>query len=330
MKTVTWKYPKTKRESEFEDKYGLSDPYRWLEDPDSPETVSWAQEQNKITESYLDTCPHRKQIKERLTDVLNYPKYGIPFKRGNSYYYYKNNGLQNQSVLYSLGGLENGLNNDAEVFMDPNKLSEDGTVAIGTSSFSESGKYWAYSLKKSGSDWATVYVRDVQTKTDLPDVLEWVKFSSFSWMHDDSGFFYNRYPKSNTVESTEGKTAGTEVDSNKNQKVYYHRLNTGQEDDVLIWENPGDPGLLSNVQVSDCGKYLLLYINQGCKAESKVYWTDLTGFCQDSEEKLHFHRLVDDYESKYDYITNEGSLFYFVNNLNAPRNQIIAIDFYIP
>jgi prolyl oligopeptidase len=207
-------YPSSRKADQVDDYHGtkVADPYRWLENPDSEETKAWVEEQNQITFSYLGEIPVREQIKQRLTQLWNYEKYGSPFKEGDRYFYFKNDGLQNQSVLYTLTSL------DAEptVLLDPNTLSEDGTIALSGLSITEDGKLMAYGLSTSGSDWIEWKVRDVETGNDLSDHLKWVKFSGTSWTHDGEGFFYSRYDEPNEATKLE--------DINYYQKLYYHKL----------------------------------------------------------------------------------------------------------
>ena len=188
-------YPTTRKIDHTDDYHGVkvSDPYRWLEDPDSEETQAWVEAQNQVTFGYLREIPAREKIKQRLTQLWDYEKYGIPFKQGDRYFYYKNDGLQNQSVLYTLTSLDG----EPKVLIDPNTLSEDGTVALGGVDISEDGKLMAYGLSTSGSDWQEWKVRDVATGEDLSDHLKWIKFSGASWTHDGKGFFYSRYDEPN-------------------------------------------------------------------------------------------------------------------------------------
>ena len=186
------KYPDTKKVTQVDDYFGtkVSDPYRWLEDDNSAETKTWVEQENKVTQDYLSKIPYRDKVKARLEEMWNYPKYSSPFKEGDYYYFYKNDGLQNQSVLYR----QKGLDGRPEVFIDPNKMSKDGTAAVGTPSFSKSKKYAAYFIAQAGSDWQQAFVMDVATKNLLEDKIDWIKFSGLSWKGDD-GFYYSRFPR---------------------------------------------------------------------------------------------------------------------------------------
>src|SRR5262245_35483015 len=221
------KYPETRRGDVVDDYFGtkVADPYRWLEDADAPETRAWIDAQNAVTFGYLETIPERTRIRERLTKLWNYPKYGVPTREGDWYVYTKNQGLQNQSVTYK----QRSLDGEPSVLIDPNLLSKDGTVALSTTSseFTNDGRFYAYATSKAGSDWMEYNVREVASGNDLPDHLQYIKFSEASWTGDGKGFFYGRYPKpeGNALTST-----------NRDQKIYYHALGTDQEKDRLIYE----------------------------------------------------------------------------------------------
>ncbi|KAL6047785.1 Prolyl endopeptidase [Balamuthia mandrillaris] len=315
------KYPETRRDDTTLHEHGMTDPYRWLEDPDSPETKAWVDAQNKVTFELLESCDYRTKVKERLTELYNYPKYGCPFKRGSRYFYFKNDGLQNQSVLYSQTSLEG----EPEVFLDPNVLESDGTAALGSYAFSESGEYFAYGVSKSGSDWQTIHVRKVSTKEDLSEQIHWVKFSGISWTHDDRGFFYSRYPAPSQLENDDAGKRGSETNSNLYHKVYYHRLGTDQSSDVLVFETPEEPHWMSGAVVSDDGRYVTISISKSTAPVNKLYYADLSTFDPETGA-LDVIKLVDNFDAEYDYITNEGTLFYFKTNLKAPRNKIVSVD----
>ena len=228
----TFTYPKLRKEPII-DKHGLPDPYQWLEGKLETEEVSkWISEQNSITDAHL-SVPIREKIRTRLNSLYNYEKYSAPFTYGNRYFYYHNSGLQNQDVLY----MQETLESKPEILLDLNTLSEDGTVSINSVSFSDNGEYLACGLSKSGSDWVTCYVKNTKNKENLGEKLEWLKFTSFEWTKDNLGFFYVRFPEQKLKEEDKGK----EVSLNQNPKVYYHRINSPQESDVLVFqmlENP--------------------------------------------------------------------------------------------
>ena len=241
-------YPTTKKVDQIDDYHGtkVSDPYRWLEDDNSPETKTWVEAQNKVTFAYLNQIPQRAKIKERLTELWNYEKYSAPFKVGGKYFYYKNDGLQNQSVLY----IADSVSDKGRVFFDPNKLSTDGTVALSGISFTDDGKLMAYGLATAGSDRTEWRVRDVATEKDLTDALRPNRQSGISWMKDNSGFFYSRFPEA-------GK--GIELrDLNFNQKLYFHQLGTPQTDDVLIYDRPDNKEFFVSGSVTEDGNFLII------------------------------------------------------------------------
>lgn len=303
-------YPTTEKSNQVDNYHGtlVADPYRALEDPDSEATKAWVDAQNKITFNYLNQIPAREKIQQRLTKLWDYEKYGIPFKEGENYFYFKNDGLQNQSVLYTLPSL------DAEprVLLDPNTLSEDGTVALSGIEISENGKLLAYSLSTSGSDWQEWKVRNIQTSEDLPDHLKWVKFSGASWTHDHQGFFYSRYDEPNEKTKLE--------DVNYYQKLYYHKLGTSQSEDILIYHRPDQKEWGFGGSVTEDGKYLIISVWLGTDPRNLVFYKDLTN--PDAEVV----ELINQFEADYSFIDNDDSVFYFRTDLNASRGRVIAID----
>ncbi|HEY9649548.1 MAG TPA: prolyl oligopeptidase family serine peptidase [Coleofasciculaceae cyanobacterium] len=306
----TLNYPFSHKVDQIDDYHGtkVADPYRWLEDPDSEETKAWVEAQNNVTFGYLGEIPVRETIKQRVTQLWNYEKYGIPFKEGNRYFYFKNDGLQNQSVLYTLTSL------DAEptVLIDPNTLSEDGTIALSGLSISEDGNLMAYGLSTSGSDWNEWKVRDVETCTDCSDHLKWVKFSGASWTHDGQGFFYCRYDEPNETTKLE--------DLNYYQKLYYHKLGTLQSEDVLIYHRPDQKEWMFGAGVTEDGRYLIISVDRGTDPKNLVFYKDL----QIPEAPVV--ELISEFEANYSFIDNDGSVFWFRTDLNAPRGRVIAID----
>ncbi|MEG4306550.1 prolyl oligopeptidase family serine peptidase [Microcoleus sp. D3_18a_C4] len=303
-------YPTTRKIDQTDDYHGVkvSDPYRWLENPDSEETQAWVEAQNAVTFGYLNEIPARAKIKQRLTQLWDYEKYGIPFKEGSRYFYYKNDGLQNQSVLYTLTSLDS----EPKVLIDPNTLSEDGTVALGGIAISEDGKYMAYGLSSSGSDWQEWKVREVATGEDLSDHLKWIKFSGASWTHDGKGFFYSRYDEPNEKSKHE--------DVNYYQKLFYHQIGTPQSEDVLIYERPDQKEWGFSGGVTEDGKYLIISVWQGTETKNLIFYKDLTA------PESTVVELISEFEAEYSFIDNEGSLFWFQTNLNAPLGRVIAID----
>ncbi|KAJ3029317.1 hypothetical protein HDV00_009627 [Rhizophlyctis rosea] len=321
-------YPTARRDEAFvEVLHGkeIKEPYRWLEDPDAEETKAFVEGQNKLFFDFIKSYPKRDAFKEKLTTLFNYERYGCPFKRGDAYYYFHNSGLQPQAVLYK----QPALTEKASTFLDPNKLSEDGTVSISTYSFTKSGKFFAYGLSVSGSDWVTIHVREAKDDAPLEyeaKPIQWAKFTGISWTHDDKGFFYNRYP-----EPQRNGDAGTETESNKNAQLRYHLLGAPQEEDVLIWNDPQNPEHMFSAEVSEDGKFVIITTVESCDPTNKVYIVDLekefaknggAGF-KGTPEVL---KLVDNFEAEYNYLTNEGTRFYFQTTLKAPKRRVVAYD----
>ncbi|KAL9926605.1 prolyl endopeptidase isoform 1-T1 [Glossina fuscipes fuscipes] len=319
-KFARFTYPEAREDHTISDTFHgveMKDVYRWLEDPDSAETQQFVNEENKISQPFLD-CDERKSIYEKLLKLWNYEKYGCPMKHGNYYYFNKNSGLQNQSVLYQ----QKTLSDEPSVFLDPNALSEDGTIALSQISFSENGKYMAYGLSESGSDWVKIHVRDVEKGKDVDEVLEKVKFSDISWTKDNKGFFYGCYL------DQEGKTDGSETKQNENQKLYYHYVGKSQKEDILIAEFPDEPTWRIQSEVSDCGKYLIIPIVKDCR-DNILYYSELDT-TSTMPSKLKMHKIIEKFEADYDYITNIGSKVYLRTNKNAPNYRVIVIDFENP
>ena len=310
----TLQYPAARKSDVVDDYHGtrVPDPYRWLEDPDSPESRAWIEAQNRLTAAYLAEIPARTAIRERLTKLWNYPKYGTPFRKGGRYFFFKNDGLQNQSVLYKQASLKA----DPETLLDPNLLSEDGTVALSTLAVSDDGRLLAYGTSASGSDWEEFRVRDVAIGKDRPDHLKWIKFSGASWTKDGAGFFYSRYPE---------PTDKALTDVNRFQKLYYHRLGTDQAQDILVYERLDQPDWGMNAEVTDDGRYAVLQVWLGTDRRNRVYYLDLTDA---KRPKLtgEVVRLLDDFDASYSFVGNDGPVFYCLTDLDAPRKRVIAID----
>ncbi|MBW4569072.1 MAG: prolyl oligopeptidase family protein [Tolypothrix carrinoi HA7290-LM1] len=303
-------YPSSPYSDRVDDYHGttVTDPYRFLEDPDSEETKAWVEAQNKVTFGYLNEIPAREKIKQRLTKLWDYEKYSIPFQEGENYFYFKNDGLQNQSVLYTLKTLDG----EPKVLLDPNKLSADGTVALSGLSISENGKLLAYGLSSSGSDWQEWKVRDVETTEDLPDHLKWIKFSGASWTNDNQGFFYSRYDEPNEKTKLE--------DVNYYQKLYYHKLGTSQSEDTLIYQRPDQKEWGFGKAVTEDGHYLVISVWSGTDSKNLFFYKDLTN------PNAEVVELIKEFEADYSFIDNDDSVFYFRTDLDAPRARVIAID----
>jgi prolyl oligopeptidase len=281
-------YPETKKIDHIDEYHGIEvrDPYRWLEDVDAPDTKAWVAAQNEVTFGYLAAIPE-----QRLTDIWDYERYTTPFKEGSKYFFFKNDGLQNQSVLH----MQSSLTAEPRVLLDPNTLSEDGTVALSTLSFTDDAELMVYGTSTSGSDWREYFVRDVETGRDLDDHLTWIKFSGASWTHDNAGFFYSRFPEPAEGETIEG--------ANRNQKLYYHRVGTSQSEDRLIYERSDQPEWGFYMSVTDDGRYGIMSVTHGTDERNRVY-----------------------YDASYDFVGNDGPVFYFLSNLDAPKYRVIAID----
>ncbi|XP_040920065.1 prolyl endopeptidase isoform X1 [Toxotes jaculatrix] len=320
---MAFQYPQAYRdEAVLDDYHGykVPDPYSWLEDPDSEKTQAFVSAQNQLTLPFLERCEVRDLFKERMTELYDYPKYSCPFKRGSRYFHFYNTGLQNQSVMY----VQESLDAEPTVFLDPNTFSDDGTVALRGYAFSEDGEYLAYGTSASGSDWVEIRFLRVEGAIPLEDRLERVKFSCMSWTHDGKGLFYNSYP------DQEGKSDGTETSTNLHQKLYFHVLGTPQSEDVLCAEFPDHPKWMSGAEVSDDGRYVLLSIREGCDPVNRLWYCDLKTTPQGITGLLPWVKLIDNFDAEYEYVTNEGTLFTFKTNLDAPCYRLINIDFASP
>ncbi|KAA5545808.1 prolyl oligopeptidase family serine peptidase [Adhaeribacter rhizoryzae] len=301
-------YPVTEKVTHTDNYHGteIPDPYRWLENDTTAEVAAWVQSQNKVTFDYLNKIPFRDKIKERLTKIWNYPKYGTPFKRGEKYYFYKNDGLQNQAILY----VQQGLTGTPQVFIDPNKFSSDGTTSLTTVSFSKDNKYVAYGTSGGGSDWNEFYVLDAVTKEKLNDKLEWIKFSGAAWFKD--GFFYSRYDAPKNGSKLAAK--------NEYHKVYYHKLGTPQSQDKLIYEDKTKPLRYFSAQTTDDEKYLIITVSEGATSTNALYVKDLR------DEKNAFMPVVSNFTAEYNVVDNIGDKLLVQTTYKAPKNQLVLID----
>lgn len=307
-------YPKTKTVDVVDDYHGtrVADPYRWLEEDvrKSPEVAQWVEEQNKVTFAFLESIPQRGMIRQRLTDLWNYEKFSAPFQAGGQYFYFRNDGLQNQNVLYVARTADG---QDARVLLDPNTLSKDGTIALAGLEVSDDGQYLAYGLAEAGSDWNTWKVLKVQTGENLKDELKWIKFSDASWTKDGKGFYYSRFP--------EPKEGAAFQSLNVDQKLYYHRLGTPQSEDLLVYERPDQPKWTIHGQVTEDGQYLVIFVGDGTTSRKvRVAYRDLT------RPEAPIVELIPNHDNKYSLIGNDGPVFYFQTDWKAPRYQVIAVD----
>jgi len=307
------KYPETKKGDVVDEYHGtkVADPYRWLEDDvrKSKDVADWVEAENKVTFAYLDTIPEREAIKKRITDLYNYEKFSAPSKHGDHYFFFKNDGLQNQNVLY----IQDSLESEPKMLMDPNTWSKDGTVALAGMAISDDAKHIAYGIAEAGSDWNTWKVLDVATGKPLTDELKWVKFSSASWTKDNSGFYYSRFP--------EPKKDAAFQDLNVDMKLYYHKMGTPQSEDKLIYERKDNPKWTIGGEVSEDGRWLIIGIGDGTTSRKvRVSYQDL------NEPGSKIVDLIDNHDNKFDFLGNDAAVFYFRTDYQAPKYQVIAID----
>jgi prolyl oligopeptidase len=306
-------YPKTRTVDQVDDYFGtkVSDPYRWMEDVDGPEVKAWIEEENTLTRSVLDAVPGREQMHVRLMDLMNFERYTAPARRGTRYFYWHNTGLQNHNVLY----WTEGLTGEPKVLLDPNTMSEDGTVAISGLNISDDGRYAAYAIADAGSDWMKWRVREVVTGDDLPDLIEWSKFSSAAWLKDGSGFFYQGYdaPAAEALKAT-----------NYFHKVFFHKLGTPQSEDPLIFDRPDDKEMNVAAAVTEDGRYLLLYQSKGSSPNNELAVKDLE---KGDAPIVHIATVPD---ALYSPIDNDGTRFWIQTTLNAPNGRVVEVDLNYP
>lgn len=303
-------YPVTARSNVVETLHGVrvEDPYRWLEDDNAPDTKAWVEAQNRVTFGFLERIPERGPIKDRMTRLWNYERYGVPARQGGRYFFTRNDGLQNQSVLYVAESLDVA----PRVLLDPNTLSADGTVALTGYTVSDDGRLLAYGVAVAGSDWQEWRVRDVLSGTDRPDVIRWVKFSGASWTKDGQGFFYSRYDEPTAEQKL------TKV--NYFQKLYFHRLGTPQGEDVLVYHRPDQKEWGFGGSVTDDGRYLVISVSQGTDPKNRVFYKDL------QTPDAPVVELLRDFDASYNFVDNDGPVFWFHTDLEAPRGRVLAID----
>jgi prolyl oligopeptidase len=303
-------YPISAKVSQVDTYHGIqvADPYRWLEDSHSEATRAWIDAQNQLTGQFLEAIPSRPRIQQRLTQLWDYERYSAPFQRGGRYFYFRNDGLQNQSVLYTLPDLAA----EPQVLLDPNQLAADATVALAGMSVSENGELLAYGLSSAGSDWQEWHVRDIATGKDLDDHLRWIKFSGAAWTHDHQGFFYSRYDEPAPDKLLE--------QNNYYQKLYYHRLGTPQDHDQLIYERPDQKEWGFGAMVTDDGQYLMISVWQGSNPRNLLFYQDL------SQPDAPVVELISEFQADFSFIDNDGSVIWLRTDWQAPRGRVIAID----
>ena len=304
------RYPETKKGDVAEDFHGtkVEDPYRWLEDLDSSETANWIEDQNRVTSEYLSAIPMRDKVKERLTELWDFERFGVPFHRNGRYFFLKNNGLQNHFVLYVLDALEG----EPRVLLDPNSWSEDGTVALLEAVPSEDGRYMAYSRSTAGTDWQEWKVQDIEAGEDLADDIKWVKFSSAAWTADSVGFFYSRYDEPSGDIKLE--------DATYFQKLFFHRVGTDQSDDVLVYKRDDQKEWGFRSIVSEDGRYLIIHVTQGTDPKNGLFYKTL------DDEAGEVVEFMSDFDASYQFVGNDGPVFWLLTDLDAPLGRLIAID----
>jgi len=297
------KYPNTKKVDTVDVYYGVEvpDPYRWLEDDRSKETEAWVKAQNKVTDKYLDHIQFRDELNERLTEVWNYPKYGVPFSKGGYIFFFKNDGLQDQSVLY----IQDDLDAEPQVLLDPNTFSDDGTVALSQISVSNDGKYLGYSIARGGSDWNEIFVMDIRSRELLEDHVKWVKFSGISWK--GNGFYYSAYDAPDEGEEL--------TERNEFHKIYYHKLGTDQGEDQLIFEDKEHPLRNFYAQVTEDEHFMFVYESQSSSGNA-LYFKKLDG-------ESDFIRIIEGFENEYSVLNNLGDRIFVRTNFNAPRYELM-------
>lgn len=316
----TLSYPTARRGPEVEDHFGtlVPDPYRWLEDPESEETKAFVAAQNEASEEYLDTQV-RSEILKALTKFQDYPKFGVPFKEGNFWYSWRNSGLQNQSLLHRHTDKKG---ETTEVFLDPNLWTEDGTATVGSLKFTEDGSLMAYARGDKGSDWRTIYFKDVASGRLLEDRLEHAKFTSLQWI-GSKYLLYNRYDVPDGAQAN-----GLENTQNEFQKLYCHEVGTPQEQDVLVLEFPSEPTWMVSVDVTDDEKFIVASISRSCEPTNKLWIAALPDGSVPSTafSKLQWVKVADDFEAGFDYVANDGTIFLLKTNRDAPKNKIVKVD----
>ncbi len=307
--SAPYKYPETKKTDVTDDYYGtkVEDPYRWLEDDNSEETKNWVKSENKVTFDYLATIPFRDKIKKRLENLSDYPKYSSPFQKAGYYYFFKNEGLQNQAVMYR----QKGIDGEPEIFLNPNTLNKEGIAALGGYDFSKHGKYMTYSIAVAGSDWHEAFVMETASKKLLKDKIQWTKFSNYSWNGED-GFYYSGYDKPDEASKLSKQ--------NQFHKVFYHKLGTNQSADKLIYEDKAHPLRYHTAGLTEDGRFLILYISEGTSG-NEIRYKDL----KDPSQK-DFKLLIAGFKTEASIADNDGGKLIVQTNDDAPNYKVVLVD----
>ena len=307
QKTMNLTYPQAKTVDSTTNFFGtiVNDPFRWMETENDPDLKKWIEDENKLTEEFISKIPYRKDLYNRLKQLYNYERRSAPWYKGGKFFFFRNNGLQNQAILF----VQNNLDQEPRELLDPNKLSEDGTIALRTLSVSKDGKYLGYAISRSGSDWQEIYIRDIETGQDLSDKIQWAKFSGITWYKD--GFFYSRYPK-----PKEGKEL---TSKNLNQKIYYHKIGTPQSEDKIIFENTKEPENGFGASISNDEKYLIISEWKGTSG-NRIYFKDL------SEKNSQFIQLNKNFDFDWHFVGYLNGKLLFITNFKAPNYKLVGID----
>jgi prolyl oligopeptidase len=309
------KYPPTRRDNTFDDYFGtkVPAPYQWMENQNSKQVESWVEEENKITFAYLDRIPIRPWFNRRITKVWNYEKVGVPRRYSGMLFYTMNSGLQNQSPVY----MQKSLGGKAELILDPNKLSHDGSIALLNYEPSPDGKYFCYGLSQGGSDWMELHIRDLTTSKDLADTVRWVKFSGISWTNDSRGFFYSRFPEPQKGEALTAEAVG--------QQLCYHKLGTPQSEDKLFYDLKDYPGWYVGGAVTEDGRYLFILLEKGTESRNKVSYVDLRD-PKHPDLSSPVVTLFEKNDAEYTPLGNEGARIFMQTTLDAPNRRIVSFD----
>lgn len=306
-----WDYPLAPKDSVVDNYHGtqISDPYQWMENPEDSRLKKWLEDEVRLTDEYFSSIPFRESIRNYLTDVWNYEKFSVPRKEGDYIIYARNDGLQNQSVVY----IQKGLDGQPEVLLDPNQFSEDGSVVLAGYDVSPDQKYVGYAISRGGSDWREFFVMDLQTRKRLPDHLQWIKFSGMAWYKD--GFFYSRYDAPDTNARLKSK--------NEYQKLYYHRLGSLQQEDQLILEDREHPYRGFGAQVTPDEKYLIISVWEGASSGNRLYYQPLGS-------NSPVIRLIDTSDAHYEFVANDGESFYILTDKDAPNFHLVKVNLHNP